>query len=69
MERQVPTEPLEGDLHTGNRADHKPSAGEQIDKPLQAQSKENFIFFAHLCRALVSCNIWVLGSKVEKMID
>ena len=46
MERQVPTEPLEGDLHTGNRADHKPSAGEQIERPLQAQSKANFKFFA-----------------------
>ena len=38
MERQVPTEPLEGDLHTGNRADHKPSAGEQIDRASE-QSK------------------------------
>ena len=68
-ELQVPTEPLEGDLHTGNRADHKPSAGEQIDKPLQAQNKANFNFFAQSCPALFSCNIWVLGSKVEKMID
>ena len=69
MELQVPTEPLEGDLHTGDRADHKPSAGEQIDKPLQAQSKANCKCFAQLCPPLFSRNIWVLGSKVEKMID
>ena len=69
MELQVPTEPLEGDLHTGYRADHKPSAGEQIDRPLQAHSKANFKCFAQLFPALFSCNFWVLGSKVEKMID
>ena len=68
-ERQVPTKPLEGDLHTGNRADHKPSAGEQIDKPLQAQSKANCKSFAQLCPPLFSCSICVLGSKVDKMID
>ena len=69
MDRQVPTEPLEGDLHSGNWADHKPSAGEQIEISLQAQSIANFYFFVQLCRHFFSCNIWVVGSKVEKMVD
>ena len=65
-EPQVPTKPLEGDLHTGNRADHKPSAGGQIDKPLQAQSKANLIFLLNYSHHFVVATFEFLVQRLKR---